>query len=64
MFQFLYLLLPMVHPFSEKTDGIYASLRVPQGEWKYLVYCLGYTLTLAAFCSFLALFALQRKKHI
>jgi len=64
LFHYLYLVLPMIHPFSKKTEGIYASLRIMHGEWRYLLYSLGYALTLSAFCYFLALFALQRKKHI
>jgi ABC-type transport system involved in multi-copper enzyme maturation permease subunit len=64
LFHYLYLLLPMVHAFGEKTENIYSSLRVLHGEWKYLPYSFGYALALSAFCYCLALFALQRKKHI
>jgi ABC-type transport system involved in multi-copper enzyme maturation permease subunit len=64
VFHCLYLLLPMVHAFGKKTEGIYTSLRVMHGEWKYLLFSLGYALALSAFCYFVALFALQRKKHI
>jgi ABC-type transport system involved in multi-copper enzyme maturation permease subunit len=64
LFHYLYLIVPMVHAFGNKTEGIYASLRVLHGEWKYLVYSFGYVLALSAFCYCLALFALQRKKHI
>lgn len=64
LFHYLYVILPMIYPFSKNTEGIYASLRVMHGEWKYLLYSFGYALTLSAFCYFLALFALQRKKHI
>jgi ABC-type transport system involved in multi-copper enzyme maturation permease subunit len=64
LFHYLYLLLPMVHAFGKKTEGIYSSLRVMHGEWKYLLYSFGYALALSAFCYFLALFALQRKRHI
>jgi ABC-type transport system involved in multi-copper enzyme maturation permease subunit len=63
LFHCLYLILPMVHAFSEKTQNIYESLRVAHGEWKYLLYSLGYALALSAFCYSLALFALQRKRH-
>lgn len=63
-FHFVYLLLPMFHPFDRKTDSIYGSLRVMHGEWKYIAYSLGYALTLSAFSYCLALFALERKKHI
>jgi ABC-type transport system involved in multi-copper enzyme maturation permease subunit len=64
LFHYLYLLLPMVHAFGKKTENIYTSLRVLHGEWKYLPYSLGYALALSAFCYFLALFALLRKRHI
>ena len=64
LFHYLYLLLPMVHPFGKKTENIYSSLRVLHGKWKYLLYSFGYALALSAFCYFLALFALQRKRHI
>jgi ABC-type transport system involved in multi-copper enzyme maturation permease subunit len=64
LFYYLYLLLPMVYAFGKKTEGIYTSLRVMHGEWKYLIYSFGYALVLSAFCYLLALFALQRKKHI
>lgn len=64
LFHYLYLVLPMVHAFDRKTENIYSSLRVMHGEWKYLLYSSGYVIVLAGFCYFLALFALQRKKHI
>ena len=64
LFHYLYLLLPMVHVFGKKTENIYSSLRVVHGEWRYPLFSLGYALALAAFCYFLALFALQRKNHI
>ncbi len=64
LFHWLYLALPMLYPFSKKTEGVHASLRVMNGDWKYLFYSLGYALTLSAFCYCVALFALQRKKHI
>lgn len=64
VFHFLYLLIPMFHPFSQRTDGIYNSLRVVHADWRYLLYSLGYTLTLAAFCYAISLFALERRRHI
>lgn len=64
LFHLLYLLLPMVHSFEKKTEGIYSSLRVLHGEWKYLFYSFGYVLALSAFCYSLSLFALLRKRHI
>ena len=64
LFHFLYLLLPMVRAFEKKTENIYSSLRVLHGEWKYLLYSLGYVLVLSAFCYSLSLFALLRKRHI
>lgn len=64
LFHYLYLLLPMVYPFGKKTESIYSSLRVLHGEWAYLLYSFGYALALSAFFYFLALFALQRRRHI
>lgn len=64
VFHYLYFLVPMVHAFGKRTENIYSSLRIPHGEWKYLIYSFGYAMALAAFCYFLALFAMQRKKHI
>jgi hypothetical protein len=63
-FHFLYLLLPMVNPYGKKTEDVHSSLRVAHTEWKYLIYSIGYVLTLSAFCYFLSLLALQRKRHI
>lgn len=63
-FHFLYLLLPMVNAYGKKTEDVHSSMRVAHGEWKYLLYSFGYALTLSAFCYFLTLFALQRKRHI
>jgi len=64
LFHYLYVLLPMVYPFDRKTENIYISLRVMHGEWKYLLYSFGYALALSVFCYCLALFVLQRRKHI
>jgi ABC-type transport system involved in multi-copper enzyme maturation permease subunit len=64
IFHALYMLVPMTHAFSEKTEGIYVSLRVMHGEWKYLPYSLAYVLVFSAFCYFVSLFVLQRRKHI
>jgi ABC-type transport system involved in multi-copper enzyme maturation permease subunit len=64
VFHYLYLSIPMAHAFGKKTEDIYTSFRVLRGEWRYLLYSTGYVLVLSAFCFFLALFALQRKKHI
>jgi ABC-type transport system involved in multi-copper enzyme maturation permease subunit len=64
LFHFLYLLLPMVYAFGKKTESIYSSFRVTHGDWRYLLYSFGYVLVLSAFCYFLALFALQKKRHI
>jgi hypothetical protein len=63
-FHLLYLILPMMNAFEKKTEVVQSSLRVAHSEWKYLVYSFGYVLTLSAFCYFLGLFALQRKRHI
>lgn len=64
LFHYLYLALPMVHAFEKKTENIYSSMRVLHGEWKYLLYSIGYVLVLSAFCYSVALFALQRRRHI
>lgn len=63
-FHALYLVSPILHPFGRKTESIYGSLRVMHGEWKYLVYSFAYAMALSAFCYFVALWALQRKRHI
>jgi hypothetical protein len=64
IFHGLYLVLPMIHAYGKQTDVVNTSLRVLHGDWKYLLYSLGYVLVLTAFCYFVALFALQRKRHI
>lgn len=64
IFHGLYLALPMIHAYGKQTEGINTSLRVLHGDWKYPLYSLGYVLVLTAFCYFVALFALQRKRHI
>lgn len=64
IFHFFYLLLPMVNAYGKQVQNVSVALRVAHGEWKYLLYSLGYVLTLSAFCYFLALLALQRKRHI
>jgi len=64
LFHYLYFILPMVYAFAKKTENIYSSFRVSQGEWKYLLFSFGYVTVLSVFCYSLALLALQRKKHI
>lgn len=64
VFHFFYLVLPMFRVFGNKTENVFSSLRASQGDWKYVLYELGYSAALTAFCYFLALFLLQRKKHI
>lgn len=64
LFHFLYLLLPMMNPNGKKTEEVHSSLRVTHANCKYLVYSIVYVLTLSAFCYFLALLALQKKRHI
>lgn len=54
----------MIHAYGKQTDVVNTSLRVLHGDWKNLLYSLGYVLVLTAFCYFVALFALQRKRHI
>jgi hypothetical protein len=62
IFHFCYIVLPMVHACGHQTKNIYSSLRVGNGEWRYILYSLGYALALAALCYCLALFFLQRKQ--
>lgn len=64
LFHSLYMILPMFHPYATQTRGIYNSLRVAPGEWKFLLFSLGYAAALSLFCYLLALVALQRHKHI
>jgi len=64
VFHVLYLAAPIIRPFGKNTESIYLSLRVMHGEWKYLLYSLGYSLALSAVCYLIALGSLQRKKHI
>lgn len=64
LFHYLYFIFPMAYAFGRKTETIYSSFRVLHGEWKYLLYSLGYAVVLAAFCYSVALFALLRKRHI
>ena len=64
LFHYCYMALPMVHPFSRQTQGIGQSLHVTPGQWPYLLYSLGYSLSLAALSYCLSLFFLQRKKLI
>jgi hypothetical protein len=58
------MLLPMTHAFSEKTQGVGATLRVEPGQWLYLLGALGYALALSALFYCLSLYSLQRKKLI
>jgi len=63
IFHVFYIVLPMFVPFEKQTQNIHSSLRVMSGEWKYLLYSLGYALAVSAFCYCTALYALQRKSH-
>lgn len=64
LFHSLYIVLPMFFSFDKETSNIHVSLRVLSSEWKYVVFSLGYALVLSAFCYCVALYALQKKKHI
>jgi ABC-type transport system involved in multi-copper enzyme maturation permease subunit len=64
VFHFLYLILPMFRAYGKQTEGIYTSLRVMHGEWRYIAYSFAYALALSTFCYLVALFALQKKRHI
>ena len=63
-FQFLYMLLPIFHVFSDETGSVYATLRVSHGQWARVFGAFGYDLALAALCYCLSLFFLQRKRLI
>lgn len=64
LFHSLYILLPIVYPFDKQTENIHSSLRVLSSEWKYLLFSLGYALSLSAFCYCVSLFALKKRNHI
>jgi hypothetical protein len=64
VFHALYIALPMLDPFDNKTENIHISLRVLSSDWKYLVFSFGYALALSAFCYCVSLYALQRRNHI
>jgi ABC-type transport system involved in multi-copper enzyme maturation permease subunit len=63
-FQVLYIALPAFNPLGKETKPIYEHIRVSHGDWRYILYSLGYSLVLSAFCYFIALFALERRRHI
>jgi hypothetical protein len=63
-FQFLYMVLPIFHAFSDKTASVRASLRVDHGQWARVFEAFGYDLALAALCYCLSLFLLRRKRLI
>jgi ABC-type transport system involved in multi-copper enzyme maturation permease subunit len=63
-FQFLYMVLPIFHAFSEKTQSVYSTLRVDHGQWARAFGAFGYDLALAAVCYCLSLFFLLRKRLI
>jgi hypothetical protein len=63
-FNVVYLSTPTYEPFKNKFQTVGTSYRASGGEWKYLLYSAGYVLVLWAFCYFVALFALRRKRHI
>jgi hypothetical protein len=64
LFHGLYIALPAFYPFGKETKAIYEHIRVSHGDWRYILYSLGYSLALSAFCYFIALFALERRRHI
>lgn len=64
LFQTLYLALPVYGPFAEKFRGAESAYRTAATDWKYLLYSFGYALVFSAFCYFVALLALQKKRHI
>lgn len=64
VFYVLYLIVPMYGPYDDKTRTVASTFRASAGDWKYLAYSLGYALVFSAFCYFLALLALYKKRHI
>jgi hypothetical protein len=63
-FYVIYLAAPTYEPFKQKFQTVDYSYRASAGEWKYLLYSAGYVLVSWAFCYFVALFALRKRRHI
>ncbi len=60
----VYLLVPVTHPFEEKTGEVYKSLRGADADWPALLATWGYTLAISALFFLLANFFLKRKRLI
>ena len=60
----VYMVLPMVMPFSSTTAGIFSSMRVGPGDWIKLVYTGGYALITGIFFFLLSDYFLKRKRLI
>jgi len=60
----VYALLPMSHPFEDKTQAVFASWRVVRSDWLVLAGACGYSLLALTFFYSLALYLLKRKDLI
>jgi len=57
----LYMMMPMVHPLSNRTEAVHATLRVSGSDWLNLVGVLGYTALITAFFFVASDYLLRRK---
>lgn len=60
----IYMTVPTLSPYSSETSSIYSSLRVSNGNWKYLFLALAYTLVISTLFYLLAVYFLKKKRHI
>lgn len=63
-FYTIYMILPMSSPFSKETNFIYRNFRVESSDWKYLLYTLLYTLSIAGFFYLVNNCILKKKRLI
>jgi hypothetical protein len=57
----VYMLLPMVQPLGDRTEGVYRSWRATGGDWLTLGGGCGYALLVTLFLYLLSLYLLRRK---
>ena len=57
----VYSVIPMLDPFSDKTQMVNASLRVRGVDWAFLAATAAYAATMTAFCFFAATLTLRRR---
>jgi hypothetical protein len=57
----VYMVLPMMEPFSQKTEAVYSSLRTVGRDWPVLLQVVGYTALAVAFFYCLSVLMLRRK---